>query len=213
DGCDATGTVDDPGPDDIRDAFAWVQQGDLAGDLDDSRVGLMGHSAGAQSIASVGTEDTRFQAVLMLGGADAVSRDVPAAVIDGSCDGVIEPSVTLNAALASTNAQHARIKDAGHQAFSDICALDLPALAAQYLEDRTDLNTPFYQLALGLAEDGCPTAVPDVTDVCSGSYLDLETAAEILRASATWFFDQHLRNSGDGLQPDEYVELTVTTGG
>lgn len=208
DGCNAFGGLDDPGPEDLQSALDWIDNGDWAGELDRARIGLMGHSAGAGSTARLAT-DTRFSALAMMAGGDAVTRDVPALFIDGGCDGIVDPNVTFTAAQSSTQATHVRIEDAGHLAFSDLCTLDLAGLSAQYLEDRSDLNAIIYQQLLSLGVDGCPGAAPQTSETCSGTFLDVSASAPLLRAVLTEFFDTHLQGSGEGVTTSD-TALTIT---
>ena len=176
------------------------------------------HSAGGASTTTLGQSDTRLRALLPMAGGDAVTRDVPTLFVDGACDGIVPPSSTQAAAAASTDALHARIAGAWHLAFSDLCALELDALADTYLADRDDLNAVYYEQLLALGIDGCPSAAPAASvageESCGGDFLDLDTSAEIARSLATRFFDAQLRDSGAGVQAGEstFPDLSVEAG-
>lgn len=199
DGCDLSGFVSDPAEDDIPQALNWLET-NFAAHADLDRLGLFGHSAGGNSTTTVGSQDERFSVLLPMAGGSAVQRDVPTLFVDGSCDGIVAPSSTRAAAQGSTNALHARIEGAGHLAFSDMCALELDALADVHLADRDDLNKTYYTQLLALGVDGCEGAAPLVSDdSCADAFLDLETSAAINRALTTRWFDQHLQGSTDAV--------------
>lgn len=217
-GCDLSGFLEDPAQEELAVALAWLSDGPLASRLDSTRLGLMGHSAGGGSTTRIGDADARFLALLPMAGGDPVPRDVPTLFVDGACDGIVPAAATQAAAAASADALHARIAGAGHLAFSDLCALELDALAAEYLEGREDLNGVYYEQLLALGIDGCPSALPakattaDPSCASDEGFLDLETSAPIVRSLATRFFDLHLQATGAGVLPGEetFPALTVT---
>ena len=210
-GCDLSGFVSDPAPEDLSAALAWVDEaaaeGDFAGALDTSAIGLSGHSAGAASTATVGADEDRTKALLMMAGGDAVDRDVPVAVLGGTCDGFADPDGLAEAAAGTDGAQLGLITGAGHLAFADLCDLDLGGLAETWLLGRDDLNEAYIDGLLALGTDGCPGATPTAAD-CT-SFLDLETSAPIVRHVSTAFFDTALRGQDTALGSDAYPALVV----
>ena len=211
-GCDLSGFLEDPAQEDLAAALAWLESGPLSDVVDLDRLGLAGHSAGGSSTTTFADAEARIQAILPMAGGGAVSRGLPALFLDGACDGIVTPASTADAAAQTDGALHARIAGAGHLAFSDLCALELDALAAEHLEGRDDLNAVYYEQLLALGVDGCPGAAPLVEDEpsCDGGFLDLDTSAEIVRGVSTLFFDQHLRGASDGPEAAAYAELTLT---
>lgn len=79
-GCDLSGTFEDPGPDDLAAALDWLERqvanpdSPWYGALDLERVGLSGHSAGGGTTAALGEEDPRFRSLLAMAGGAAVER-------------------------------------------------------------------------------------------------------------------------------------------
>jgi dienelactone hydrolase len=213
DGCDLTGFIEDPALEGLPVVLDWLGEGEgaLSGRVDLDRIGLVGHSAGGSSTTTFGGEDDRIDVLVPMAGGGAVSRDVPALFMDGSCDGIVSPASTQAAATGSTDAVHARLEGAGHLAFADLCALELDALAAEHLSGRDDLNATFYDQLLALGVDGCPGAAPLVDDLsCEGGFLELEISAEIVRALVTQQLDLHLRGKGGDLNVDAYRAVTLT---
>ena len=202
DGCDLSGmTGEDPAEEDLADALAWVDaastDGFFAGALDTDRLGLAGHSAGAGSTITVGSEESRFDALLPMAGFAAPSRDVPTMMMGGTCDSF---ATDANAQAAFEDLQDGwlvRIQGAGHLAFSDLCALDLAGNAGTWLAGRDDLNDTMYELLLQLATDGCPDVATPSPKLCDAeTFLPLETSAPIVRSLSTQLFDATLRGEG-----------------
>lgn len=187
----------DPAIEDLGNVLDWMEQDGpfFADAVDLDRIGLFGHSAGGGSTSAFANEDTRITAALPLAGSGAFTRDLPSAVIGGSCDAIVREE-GLSEAGATASQGYYSIVDAGHLAFSDLCIADLGTLADQ-IGERDDAN-PFFILGMrSLATDGCPTATPTV-DGCD-TFLDLDTSGEILRHSITVFFDETLKRTGPGL--------------
>jgi len=209
DGCDLTGFVDDPALEGLPAALDWIAGSDLAGYADAEQLGLIGHSAGGGSVSTLAGTEPRTAAVIPMAGGGAITADVPALFIDGECDGIVSPGSTAAAAAGSADATHARLLGAGHLAFSDMCALDLGALADEHLDGRDDLNSTFYSQLLSLGIDGCSGAVPAESTGCTGDFLGIEAGLTLTRALATEFFDLHLRGEGEGVTTtDAALELT-----
>lgn len=119
-------------------------------------------------------------------------------LMNGDCDAFAgEDSV---GAAYSSLAQGAWVSlpTAGHLAFSDLCGLELAALADALLADREDLNNTLYGLLRQLATDGCPEGEPPAT--CpTDTYGDLGEAQEVVRHFSTRWFDLTLRGQGEAL--------------
>ena len=176
---------------------AAAEGGDFAAMIDTETLGLTGHSAGGNTTASLGDDDERFDALLPMAMSAGPSRDVPALLMDGSCDGFVPTESVDAAAEGLLDGQRVRVLGAGHLAFSDICQLDLAGLAEEVLADRDDLNVFYYDSLLSLGTDGCPGAEPIVDrPECTDSFLDLETSAEIIRYYGAAFFDAELKGTG-----------------
>lgn len=218
DGCDLGGFFgDDPAEDDLPEALAWAEQangsGTFAAALDLERVGLSGHSAGGGSTATVGQSDDRYDALLIMAAGGAVTRDVPVALMGGTCDGVVPYSGTEESLPDLSQGALVEVLGAGHLAFSDLCSLDLVGLASEWLEGRDDLNETLYSQLLLLAGDGCPAQAPIIDDeTCADGFADLDASAEVVRYTSTVFFDAALRGEGEGLVEMPYAEATLTLG-
>lgn len=211
-GCDLSGFAADPGPEDLEDALAWVTEanttGTFADALDLTKIALSGHSAGAGSTATLGEEDDRFSALLLMAGGAEISRDVPTLFFGGSCDGFADTTSMDAAASASTQASSAQIAGAGHLAFSDLCDLNLGDLGDTWLAGRDDLNQTIVDGLFSLATDGCPGGVPTVS-ACGDEFLELEASAPIVRHVSTAFFDGALKGEETALNPGTWPELEV----
>ncbi len=211
-GCDLSSmTGTDPALEDLGVARGWIEdaneEGFFAGALDTERVALSGHSAGASSTATLGDLSESYQALLMMAGGAAVTRDVPVLMMGGACDPYATAEGMVSAAAEAPDAASVQILGAGHLAFADLCALDLGGLAETWLLERDDINETFVDGLLGLATDGCPGAAPQVP-ACD-SFLDLEVSAEIIRGYSTVFFDAALQERGAGVEAGLYAEVEV----
>ncbi len=200
-GCTLTPPQSDPAHDDLVAIADWVErQADsdsfLSGRIDPGRMGLTGHSAGGASTAGTGSVDDRYRALVPMAGSDVVQRDVPTRVLGGTCDAIVPyGDLQANAASSTADVELVPITDAGHMAFSDICALDLPSFAQTIIEPRDDANTTVLPFMLDLATDGCPPtpASPDDLDACdSDTFLPLDQAFTLINGHATEFFDEQL---------------------
>jgi predicted dienelactone hydrolase len=198
-GCDLSGFGADPGPADLDEALVWVDEmaaGEWVDLIDPELIGVMGHSAGGGSTASWGETQTRADALMVMAAPGVVERDVPTALFNGTCDGII-PYADVAAGLpALANGVQVDLLGAGHLAFSDLCALELGRLAEEKLAGRDDLNPALYGGLVQLATDGCDGYAPTVgRDECPGSFLANATSAPLVRGVVTDFFDQHLRGA------------------
>lgn len=214
DGCNLS-FGDDPGERDVPRAMNWLEgaaeEGELAGAIDLSRVGLSGHSAGAGTTATVGNEDTRFGALLPMANAVTITREVPALLMGGSCDFVANEDALAASWTASIDGTRAvAVQGAGHLVFTDLCDLDLGGFAQRYLAGRDDVNTAVLDQLLTLAVDGCPGYPPAVErPECADGFADLEVGKTAVRAYSTTFFDEVLRGGGGAVAPEGLAEGVV----
>ena len=206
-GCDISGFSSDPGEDDLPLLADWAEaaalEGPFAGRIDPSRMGLSGHSAGGGSTASVGTADTRFDALLPMAAGAAPDRDVPVLLLGGTCDSFATEASMLAAREQLSDGRLLLIHGAGHLAFSDLCELDLKTLADTLLVGRDDVNEALLGQLVNLASDGCPGVTPLVPD-CGDAYLPLTDSDPIIRHYSTVFFDTILKAEGPGTQAEVY---------
>jgi dienelactone hydrolase len=214
DGCDLSGFGgEDPAVEDVDALLAWIDApgAPFDGALDTAHIGLSGHSAGAGTTVTAGDAEARFSALLPMAGYGAPSRDVPTLLMGGTCDSFALDAESQAARDELADGALVRILDAGHLAFSDLCALDLAGSADEWLAGRDDLNPTFYDLLLQLATDGCPDAAKPQSDICDASdFLPLETSAPIIRHYATVFFDQELKGEGGGVTGDVFPEAELS---
>ncbi|MDP7113851.1 MAG: hypothetical protein QGH45_17915, partial [Myxococcota bacterium] len=163
-------------------------------------IGLAGHSAGGATASREGDANETFDALLPMGGADDITRDVPTLLMGSTCDGMFpqERMEEIHASLADGDLL--AIHGAGHLAYTDLCALELGEFAATYLEPRDDVNPLFLDGLVLLAIDGCPGIVPEdpPAEECDGGYLPLEDSFPVVRHYSTVFFDEKLRGEGEG---------------
>ncbi len=206
DGCDLSGFSSDPGVDDVGLLLDWVMDGGLDDYFGDaSRLGMSGHSAGGGTTITLGTEDSRIDASLVMAAPGLPERG-PRLVMGASCDGII----AIDEVRASgESGEVVVINDAGHLAFSDMCELDLVGLAETLLAPRDDVNKALLDQFLALASDGCEGSVPAAETCSATEYLPLETSDPIVRHYATVFFDYTLYGGGDGVRAGAYDEAEV----
>ena len=206
-GCELA--FDDPAIADLPLLLDWAESaagdGFLARALDTERVGMFGHSAGGNSTTTYGDIDDRIDAILPMAGGGAITSDVPAVYIAGECDGTV-PADGTAAAAAATGAPYVEVAGAGHLAFSDLCDLDLAALAAP-LAERDDVSPTFLELVTSLGTDGCPPT-PPIVEGCT-TYADPDETARPIRQVLTAHFDIHLRGQEADLVED-WPALSLT---
>lgn len=199
----------DPAVLDLQGALDWLATGpdDLPIDLD--RVGVFGHSAGGGTTTGLANADTRIDAALPMAGAGLFERELPSAVIGGSCDGVVPEQGAGGLAEAGLTASEGywSLRGGGHMAFADICDAGLDSIAAD-LGAREDANGFFLDSMLQLATDGCAGYAPAPELACGEAFLDLAVSAPLLRGAVTLFFDEHLQGAGGGLASLGAPELT-----
>lgn len=214
-GCDLSGMAGaDPAVADVTALADWVggaaTEGWLAGAIDPERLALSGHSAGAGTTAEAGEADPRFTALLPMAAGATATRDVPELLMGGTCDSFASDDSVVAAWESAVDGALVRIRGAGHLAFSDLCELDLLALADELLAPRDDVSALFLEQLRALASDGCPGVAPLVeAPDCAESYLSLETSDPIVRHYATVFFDDVLRGTGPGVVAGVYPDADV----
>lgn len=145
---------------------------EVAGPLiDEERVAVAGHSAGATAAYLAAAEDDRVDALLAYSLGDG-SRgpgqpapelpvpEVPSLVMLGTDDGII-PADTTRAVYADMAApKHLlELEGAGHLAFSDICLIGADQGGLQGLVEQAGLDLPADLLRLG--SDGCQEGALD----------------------------------------------------
>jgi predicted dienelactone hydrolase len=131
----------------------------LAGHLDMTRMGISGHSAGGQAIASIASRVTGIGVVapMAAGGVDSIDGGLQPSslVMSAANDGIAQPSSqTSGYANTPPRKRFVQVANAGHLAFSDLCSLGasnggLLAIAEKYGVTNAGLFAP-------LASDGCP---------------------------------------------------------
>ena len=215
DGCDLSGFGADPALDDLDVALAWVdaaaQEPEWEDIIDPERVGLLGHSAGANSTTAKGESDERYAALVPMAGGGAVSRDVPVLRVDASCDGFV-PSADETVLDTMTDGRFVQLHGGGHLAFTDLCDLNLGALADEIVAPRSDANSALLPQMRKLAVDGCPGEPPLVElPECAEEFLPLEISDEILRYHLTNFFDVVFKGRADVSQERPFTDATIRT--
>lgn len=192
---------DDPAPEDLVDALAWISGTTILGDqVDPSILGVFGHSAGAFTTTTF-AEDTRVDAALALAGGGRFVRDLPTATVGGSCDGVVLESELLDGQHTSDG--YVSLAGVGHLAFSDICGVGLGE-AAEALALREDANTVLIDQLFALATDGCPGFSPTV-EGCD-SFMPAADASPMIRHYVGAFFDHYLLGRGPGVTEGVFDE-------
>jgi dienelactone hydrolase len=183
--------LEDPGVADVEALRAWLDSPPawLADGVDPDHVALAGHSAGGGTTMTVGNvAEPPFTALLPMAGGDAGTGATPTLRLSGSCDGIVPSSGSGLAHDASTAADTwVEVVGAGHLAFSDLCGLDLGAVAEDVLVGRDDLNTVLVDSLVTLGTDGCAGYTPTVPDC--GPPSTPEEADEALRGATSAFLE------------------------
>jgi predicted dienelactone hydrolase len=188
---------DDPGPADLAAVLAWLDgRPDGWADVADlETIGVFGHSAGGGTTTAFANAEARVDAAFPMAGAGAFTRDLPSAIVSGSCDGIVPEAGDGGLIALGATAREGTwsLQGAGHLAFSDLCAADFGAVGDQVLA-RDDANSALVPLLLDLGTDGCPTGAPNADlEGCAEGFLPLETSAPVLRAAVAGFFDAELK--------------------
>ena len=212
-GCTLFGDDADPGQTGLWESAAWILGGgegaeDVAGLVDGDSLGLFGHSAGGGSVSRVGTLDDRFDAVAVLAAGPDITRDVPVLTMDGTCDGVITRDQVLAGHGQTPGSTMVDVVGAGHQAFADVCSLELVRLAEEVLLPRTDVDPTLLDQMLVLAADGCADGAPIVPG-CGDAFLPWDVSAPIVRHYVAAFFEEQLAARGPGVQDGVFPEAAL----
>lgn len=214
-GCELGIGGEDPAPEHIEQALDWLEDANLTGTfiaaLDLDNIGMFGHSAGGGTTSRFGSDDTRFSALLPMGGGAVIERDVPSLFMSATCDGIVPHSSVVSAEAGSTDSRLLSVHGGGHLAFSDLCELDLGTVADEVLRPRDDVNTFILNQLANLATDGCPGPAPQdpPAEACADGFLDLDISHPIIRHYATAFFEAELAGRGPGLQAGVFSEATL----
>ena len=161
--------------------------------VDATRIGLMGHSAGGGAIAAL-VDDPSFGAVVWVSLASiaAPRAEVPGLVMGGDNDQIAVPETMLRTYEDIEHAakRYVSIEGAGHLAFSDICLIGRER--GGVLQIARDAGLEISELVVTLATDGCgPEDLPP------------ELAWPVIRHFTTAMMRTHLRETPpDGLEPD-----------
>jgi predicted dienelactone hydrolase len=141
----------------------------LGGALDNDRVALGGHSAGGGTIAEVALDDGILGYVSYASGLRDIVPDVPSLFLAGELDAIIEASRTAEAfELASAPSWLWVFEDAGHLAFSDLCAIGGGDANLIVLAEAAGLGAFIDERLRLLATDGCDDPNRPVQEVWPG---------------------------------------------
>lgn len=161
--------------------------------VDASRIGVMGHSAGGGAVAAL-VDDEAFGARVWISLASiaAPDRQVPGLLMGGDNDAIAVPETMLRTFedIPSTAKRYVSIGGAGHLAFSDICLIGRER--GGVLRIAQDNGLEISDLVVTLATDGCG---PDD--------LPAEEAWPVIRHFTTATLRAHLLDepSDEGLEP------------
>ncbi len=137
----------------------------LASALDMGRVGLAGHSAGGGTIAEVATDPGIAGYVSYASGLRDTVPQIPSLFMAGALDAIIEPGRTAEAfEVAPSPSWLWVIENAGHLAFSDLCAIGGDATLID-LAEAAGIGGLVDDGLRSLATDGCEAPNVPVADV------------------------------------------------
>jgi predicted dienelactone hydrolase len=141
----------------------------LGGALDNDRVALGGHSAGGGTIAEVALDEGILGYMSYASGLRDSVPDVPSLFMAGELDAIIEASRTAEAfELAPAPSWLWVFEDAGHLAFSDLCAIGGGDANLIVLAEAAGLGAFIDERLRILATDGCDEPNRPVVDVWPG---------------------------------------------
>ena len=166
--------------------------------MDGDRIGLSGHSAGAGAISSfTNTKGVRVL-IPMAGGAPRTNGLVESTLIlAGVRDGVGSYS---NSVSAYENLQGKKrlvgLENAGHLAFSDICAIQSDRGGMLEVADKYGVNVPSIVRRLGV-------------DGCGDGYLSPEDGWEIINYVSTAAFEEVLACNSDSTASLEQIPSQI----
>ncbi len=141
----------------------------LGGVLDNERVALGGHSAGGGTISEVALDEGILGYVSYASGLRDNVPEVPSLFMAGELDAIIEPARTAEAfELAPPPSWLWVFADAGHLAFSDLCAIGSGDSNLIDLGEQAGLGAFLDDGLRTLATDGCDEPNRPVQEVWPG---------------------------------------------
>ena len=153
--------------------------------LDTSRIGALGHSAGAAAVEKLAVVDTRVRVWIGMGGASYGSfgqtttgpgSKVPAQagmLMYAEKDGLVPASSMKNAYNALTGPKRLiGIADSGHLVFADVCTLGQNAGGIVGIAKKVGLPLPAEMVTLG-------------TDGCSSTFAPIYTEQPLIKQAIT----------------------------
>jgi len=141
----------------------------LGAALDNDRVALGGHSAGGGTISEVALDDGILGYVSYASGLRDIIPEVPSLFMAGELDTIIESLRTANAfELAPAPSWLWVFADAGHLAFSDLCAIGPGDSNLIVLAEQAGLGDFLSEGLRRLATDGCDEPNRPVQEVWPG---------------------------------------------
>jgi dienelactone hydrolase len=160
--------------DDLRELRTFVAARDtddiLAGSVDAARIALGGHSAGGATVAEVAGDQGIVGYVSYASGLGDVRPDVPSLFLAGSLDAIVDPVARTQAAfdMAPPPSWLWVFADAGHLAFSDLCAVGGGDATLVDLAEAAGLGAAIDDRLRVLATDGCEEPNRPVEEVWPG---------------------------------------------
>ena len=129
--------------------------GELAGVLDLTRVGVMGHSMGGAGAAIVAADPEISAWVTLAATGFGTGPDKPAMVLGGTNDALASPDLISDtfSGLAASEKRYVSIAKAGHLAFTDICVIGRDQGGVLQIAMDHGLEIP--EIIQTLATDGC----------------------------------------------------------
>ncbi len=144
----------------LRDTLALlksdsVQAGALGDHMDFTRVAVTGHSMGGAGASIVAGDDDIHAWALMASAGFGAGADKPALLMGGAVDAIASPKLVTDsyAELDASTRRYVSIADAGHLAFTDICAIGRDQ--GGVLQIAIDAGVEIPALVAELATDGC----------------------------------------------------------
>ncbi len=161
--------------------------------IDMKRVGVMGHSAGAQAVSSLG--DVADVIIPYAGGAAITAARVKSVMfVTGDADAVVAPSTGGYDGTTSKPKRRAWITKGGHLVGGSLCVIRDPSDPANdivKLADKYQIGNAFVRPAFSGLFDGC-NATPDAAD---GKFIPESRGIAILNYVSTGQFEEALHCS------------------
>jgi predicted dienelactone hydrolase len=163
-----------PSIDDFRSLRAYLTTlGDdevLGGALDNDRVALGGHSAGGGTIVQMAGDEGILGYVSYASGLGDEAPDVPSLFMAGELDMIVDPVERTAAAFerAPSPSWLWSFADAGHLAFSDLCAVGSEGATLIDLAEAAGLGALVDDRLRTLGTDGCEPPNRPVEEVWPG---------------------------------------------